>query len=80
MKKKIVQGIFVLPIGIGILIFTPLLIHAQALEVSNWVKKAKEFFHSGDHAQAMKWYQKAAVQGNADAEFWVGYLYANPGQ
>ena len=30
-----------------------------------------------DVGQAMEWYQKAAAQGNANAQFCLGVLYAN---
>jgi TPR repeat protein len=32
---------------------------------------------SQNDAQAVKWYRKAAKQGNADAQYNLGWMYAN---
>ena len=39
-------------------------------------------YHKGkgvpqDDAEAVKWYRKAAEQGNADAQNWLGWMYQN---
>jgi TPR repeat protein len=32
------------------------------------------YHHAQDYAAAMSWYHKAAEQGHAEAEFWVGWM------
>jgi hypothetical protein len=32
---------------------------------------------SQDYAEAMRWYRRAAAQGDVDAEYGIGLLYAN---
>jgi tetratricopeptide (TPR) repeat protein len=41
------------------------------------LQKGREAYQRRDYAEAMRWYRKAADQGNADAQFDVGWLYKN---
>jgi TPR repeat protein len=39
--------------------------------------QGKAAYDRKDYVEAMQWYQKAAAQGNADAQIAIGHLYAN---
>jgi TPR repeat protein len=38
---------------------------------------ASAAYRQGDYAQAVKWYRLAADQGDADAQFNLGFMYAS---
>ena len=40
-------------------------------------KKGEDFYSKKDYTQAVVWYRKAAEQGNADAQYSLGYCYRN---
>ena len=35
------------------------------------------FYHSRDNAEALRWFERAAGQGHAEARFWAGKMYAD---
>jgi len=53
-----------------LLLFWPALVHAD-------FQAGKDAFYRGDYATALKEWQPLAEQGDADAQFNLGSLYAN---
>jgi len=49
---------------------------AMAADVSNF-DKGRVAYHAKDYAMAVKWYQRAAKQGDASAQYNLGLMYAN---
>ncbi|HEY8035184.1 MAG TPA: tetratricopeptide repeat protein [Methylobacter sp.] len=74
--------------GIVGIVFTAIILHKPGLEitavmapvnqdVADLVKKAKQFVKQGQVEKALPLYLQLANQGNADAQFNVGLIYAN---
>ena len=40
-------------------------------------KMGDEYYEKKDYVEAVKWYQKAAEQGHASAQYSLGYMYSN---
>ena len=53
----------------------PMISMAQSAE--ECYKKGKEYFDKKDYKQAVEWYQKAANQGDAKAQCYLGWMYHN---
>lgn len=49
---------------------------AQSGDAAAQVDLANEYYKQGNHAKAFEWYTKAAHQGNADAQYALGFMYA----
>ena len=41
------------------------------------LESAEAAYDRGDYAEAVRWYRMAADQGLADAQFVLGFMYAN---
>lgn len=46
------------------------------IEMQGIVEKAKSYFNAGNYSQAMVYFKQAAEQGDAEAQFEVGRMYA----
>ena len=57
------------------LLFLSLSASAQTAEELN--AKGEEYYFAGDYTKAVEYYQKAAEQGHADAQCYLGVCYAN---
>ncbi len=47
----------------------------QESDAGTSLAKARDAYDKKDYTNALAWYRKAADLGNADGQFWVGYLY-----
>jgi hypothetical protein len=50
---------------------------APTVSAAEALQKGNNAYERKDYAEAMRWYRKAAEQGNADAQFTIGLLYEN---
>ncbi len=50
---------------------------AEENDANAQYKKGFSFYTQKDYAKAVEWFQKAADQGNADAQDWLGVCYYN---
>ena len=62
MKKRI----FIL--FISILTLVPAMAQTQE-DIESWNSKAVEFYNQGNYVEAMKWWRKAAEQGDVGAQY-----------
>lgn len=46
-------------------------------EISEWVEKGNKAFKEENYAEALKWFEKAAEQGDAWAQNELGFMYLN---
>ena len=44
-------------------------------ETEEWYNTGERYYKAQNYAEAVKWYQKAAEQGNVDAQYKLGYSY-----
>lgn len=44
-------------------------------DVDLWIEKAEKFWDKKDYKQAAQWYRKAAIEGDAGAQYCLGWLY-----
>ena len=44
-------------------------------QINEWVNNGKKAYDNNDYAAALKWFQDAAEQGNAQAQFNLGVMY-----
>jgi len=47
----------------------------QKAEADEWFNKGEAAYKRKDYAEVYKWYHKAAEQGHAEAQYWLGYCY-----
>ena len=52
-----------------------------SVDLESWFQKGEDYFYGHgvpqDYAEAVKWWRKAAEQGNADAQLRLGHCYRN---
>jgi TPR repeat protein len=46
-------------------------------QIEEWTQKGREYYSSENYTEAVKWYRKAAEQGNANAQYNLGMMYDN---
>ena len=44
-------------------------------QVQEWFDKGDVAYNKKDYKNALLWYRKAAEQGNAEAQMWLGFMY-----
>ena len=49
----------------------------EKISAEDALKKGNEFFNQENYAEAVKWYRKAAEQGDARAQCFLGFFYDN---
>jgi len=49
---------------------------SREVSAAEAVRAGRDAFLQKDYAKSFHWYQQAADQGDATAQFWLGYLYA----
>jgi uncharacterized protein len=49
---------------------------AEAGNIGQQLVAAQQYFNCHDYKDAAKWYRRAAVQGDAFAQYWIAYLFS----